>query len=201
LAASYFDNGAVQGWNAVQDATLPGNAFGNTTTANAAICRPGVITATSTACIADDFNIYEAMAELSMNVGGQPLIFSLDYAKNSKADFAASATSPSGLDTAYMGGIQYGRVTGAHSWEVAYIYQKLENDALYGQWIDSDFAGGVTGSKGHVFKVGYGFGRNFRINGTYFMNDQNIDVPVTIGGLPRTDRKYKRLQIDLNVGF
>jgi outer membrane murein-binding lipoprotein Lpp len=201
IAAGYFDHGAVLGYNAVQDATLPGNAFGNTTTANAAICRPGVITATSTACIADDFNIYEVLAELSMQLGGKPLVFSLDYAKNNKADFAASATSPSGLDTAYMGGVQYGRVTTAHTWEVAYVYQKVENDALYGQWVDSDFGAGSTGASGHVFKAGYGFGRNFRINGTYFWNDTNIDIPVTIAGAPVTDRKYKRLQLDLNVSF
>lgn len=201
LAASYFDNGAVQRWNAVQDATLPGNAFGNTTTNSAAVCRPGVITATSTACIANDFNIVEGMAELSVQLGGQPLIFAIDYARNTKADFAAGPTSPSGLDTAYMTGLQYGRVTGRQSWELGYAYQKIENDALYGQWIDSDFAGGVTGSKGHVFKVGYGFGRNFRINGTYFLNDTNIDVPVTIGGVPVNDRTYRRLQIDLNVAF
>ena len=201
VAASYFDHGAVEGYNAVQDATVPGNAFGNTTTASAAICRAGVITATSTACIADDFNIYEVLAELSMQVGGQPLVFSLDYAKNGKADFAASATSPSGLDTAYMAGVQYGRVTAAHTWEVGYVYQKLENDSLYGQWVDSDFGGGATGTKGHVLKAGYGFGRNFRINGTYFFNDTNIDVPVTIAGAPVTERAYRRLQLDLNVSF
>jgi hypothetical protein len=201
VAASYFDHGAVQGYNAVQDATLPGNAFGNSTTASAAVCRPGVITATSTACIADDFNVYEVLAELSTQVAGKPLVFSLDYAKNNKADFAAAATSPSGLDTAYMAGVQYGRVTTAHTWEVAYVYQKLENDALYGQWVDSDFGGGSTGTKGHVFKAGYGFGKNFRINGTYFFNDTNIDVPVTIGGVPVTERAYRRLQLDLNVSF
>jgi hypothetical protein len=201
VAAGYFDHGAVQGYNAVQDATLPANAFGNTTTASAAVCRPGVITATSTACIADDFNIVEGLAELSMQLGGKPLVFSLDYAKNNKADFAASATSPSGLDTAYMAGVQFGRVTTARSWEVAYLYQKVENDALYGQWVDSDFGAGATGSSGHVFKAGYGFGRNFRINGTYFWNDTNIDVPLTVGGVPITDRKYKRLQLDLNVSF
>ncbi len=201
VAASYFDHGAVQGYNAVQDATLPGNAFGNTTTASAAICRAGIVTATSTACIADDFNIVEVLAELSMQVAGKPLVFSLDYAKNNKADFAASATSPSGLDTAYMGGVQFGRVTTANTWEVAYVYQKVENDSLYGQWVDSDFGAGSTGSSGHVFKAGYGFGRNFRINGTYFWNDTNIDVPVTVAGAPRTDRKYRRLQLDLNVVF
>ena len=50
LAAMYYDMGAVQGYNAVQDALVPANAFGNTTTTSAAICRPGIITATSTAC-------------------------------------------------------------------------------------------------------------------------------------------------------
>lgn len=201
VAASYFDHGAVEGYNAVQDATLPGNAFGNTTTTSAAVCRPGIITATSTACIADDFNVYEVLAELSTQLAGKPLIFAADYAKNTKADFAASATSPSGLDTAYNVGVQYGRVTTARSWEVGYLYQKVENDALYGQWVDSDFGGGATGTSGHVFKVGYGFGKNFRINGTYFWNDTNIDVPVTIGGVPVTSRGYKRLQLDLNVSF
>jgi hypothetical protein len=202
LAAMYYDMGAVQGYNAVQDAVLPGNAFGNTTTTSAAICRPGVITTASTACIANDFNVVEAMAELAMQVGGKPLTFGVDYAKNNEADIRASATAPDGLDTALMFGVQYGRVTTAHTWEVAYTYQKLENDSLYGQFVDSDFGAGNTGTKGSVFRFGYGFGRNFRINGTYFVNDLNIDLPTNIAGVgPVTNRKYRRLQIDLNVGF
>jgi hypothetical protein len=200
LAASYYDQGAVQGYNAVQDATLPANAFGNTTTTSAAICRAAIGPA-GTACIADDFNIIEAMAELATTVGGKPLTVSLDYAKNNEADFAASATSPAGLDTAWMAGIQYGRVTTANTWEVAWAYQKLENDALYGQWVDSDFGGGSTGTKGSIFRVGYGFGRNFRVNGTYFLNDTNIDVPTTVSGVTLTGRSYRRWQIDFNVGF
>ena len=196
LAAAYYDHGAVEGYNAVQDATLPGNAFGNTTTASALICRPGIAT-----CIADDFNIYELSGELSMSLAGKPFVFVVNYAKNNEANFAASATSPSGLDTAYAAGFQFGRVTTAHTWEVGYLYQKVENDALYGQWVDSDFGAGSTGSKGSVFKAGYGFGRNFRINGTYFLNDTNIDVPVTASGVTLTNRKYNRWQLDVNVSF
>ncbi|MEJ1965680.1 MAG: hypothetical protein WDO56_30665 [Gammaproteobacteria bacterium] len=42
--------------------------------------------------------------------------------------------------------------------------------------------------------MGYGFGRNFRVNGSYFWNDTNIDIPTTIAGVgPVTERKYKRL--------
>jgi hypothetical protein len=193
LAASYFDHGAVEGYNAVQDAALPGNAFGNTTTTSADICRMGLTT-----CIADDFNIYEGLAELTFQVGGKPLTFVADYAKNTAADFG---TTFKGLDTAYAFGAQYGRVSAFNTWELGYLYQKIENDALYAQWIDSDFGGGSTGTKGHVFRIGYGFGRNFRFNTTYFMNDTNIDVPTTIAGVPITERKYKRLQLDLVASF
>jgi outer membrane murein-binding lipoprotein Lpp len=193
LAAAYFDHGAVEGWNAVQNADIA-NAFGNSTSTSAALCRPGV-----TACIANDFNVIEAFGELTMQLAGKPLAFFVDYAKNNEAN--VSPIADQSLDTAYAGGITFGRVANAHSWEVGYVYQKIENDSLYGQWVDSDFGGGLTGTQGHVFKVGYGFARNFRINGTYFLNDQNIDVPVTIAGAPVNDRKYKRLQLDLNMTF
>jgi hypothetical protein len=194
LAAAYFDHGAVLGWNGVQNADIA-NAFGNSTSTSTAICRPGVA-----ACIANDFNVIEAFGELAMTVGGKPLTFFVDYARNNEAERSPLASDQK-LDTAYSGGIQLGRVTTAHSWEIGYIYEKMENDSLYGQWIDSDFAGGVTGSKGHVFRFGYGFGRNFRFNGTYFLNDTNIDVPTTIGGVAINDREYKRLQLDVNMTF
>ncbi len=59
-----------------------------------------------------------------------------------------------------------------------------------------------SGSNGWVLKAGYGFGRNFRLNATYFFNDQNIDLPTTIAGVgPVTDRKYRRLQVDINMTF
>lgn len=194
LAASYHDHSAVKGYNAVQDAALPANAFGNSTTTAAEICRPGIAT-----CIATDFDIAEAFAEIAFTVGGRPLSFMVDYAQNTAEDITGTGA---GLDTAYSGGVQYGRVANAHSWELGLLYQKLENNALYGQWIDSDFGGGVTGTEGFVFKGGYGFGRNFRVNATYFFNDQNIDLPTTITGVgPVTDRKYRRLQLDLNMSF
>ncbi|HEV7715429.1 MAG TPA: putative porin [Steroidobacteraceae bacterium] len=194
LAAAYFDHGAVEGYNPFQNADVA-NAFGNSTTTSALVCRTGI-----TACLSNDFNVIEAFGELAMNVGGKPLTAFVDYAKNNDAKVSPVAGDQK-LDTAYSAGLQFGRVTTARTWEIGYIYQKVENDALFGQWVDSDFGGGVTGSSGHVFKFGYGFAKNFRVNGTYFLNDTNIDVPVTIGGLPVQDRKYKRLQLDLNMSF
>ncbi len=195
LAASYNDHTAVKGYNAVQDNNVAQNGFGNTTSTSTALCRPRIAT-----CIASDFDIAEASAELVFaNVGGFPLSIMADYAKNTAEDVVGTGA---GLDTAYSAGIQWGRVANAHSWEVGALYEKLENNALYAQWIDSDFAGGVSGSNGWVFKAGYGFGRNFRLNTTYFFNDQNIDLPTTLSGVgPVTDRKYRRLQVDINMTF
>ncbi len=87
LAASYNDHTAVKGYNAVQDGTIVADAanaaFGNTTATSAAICRPPRIAT----CIASDFDIAEASAELAFaNVGGFPLSFMVDYAKNTAED-------------------------------------------------------------------------------------------------------------------
>jgi hypothetical protein len=205
LAAGYFDHNAVEGYNAVQDGNVLANNFGNSITNDPAICRTGILTPTNTVCIANDYDIMQAFGELTTSLAGRPLALFADFAQNDKADFA-STSIPAGLDTAWAAGFQYGRVTGARSWELAYSYHQIEKDALYGQWIDSDFASGVTDGKGSTIRLGYGFGRNFRINGTYFLTKTNMDVATSVtppGGTPivLNERDYKRLQIDVNMGF
>ncbi len=190
VGASYFAYGAVKGYNPLYD----GNAFGNTTTTSTAVCRRGIAT-----CLASDFAIAELFGEFATVLGGYPFTAYAEYAKN------GSATTP--YDKAYSLGFQYGRVANPRSWEVGLIYQKVEKDALFGQFIDSDYGAGNTDSKGFALKFGYAFARNFRINGTYFLNKTNVDVGaanVPIGqGVTKTvfDRDYKRLQLDLNMTF
>ena len=176
----------------MQDANLPANAFGNTTSTTT--CRP-----TITACIASDFDVMQGLAELTLTVANRPLTFFAEYAQNDAAEI--NPVTGDELDSAYAAGIFFGRVSAPRSWEIGYMYQEIENDALYGQWIDSDFGAGSTGSKGHVLRPGFGFNKNFRINGTYFLNDTNIDIPTTINGAPVLDRDYKRLQLDLVASF
>jgi hypothetical protein len=193
LAAGYFDHNAVQGYNTVQDGNVAGStfsAFGNSTST---MCRRGI-----TACIANDFNIIELSAELTTRLAGRPLSLFTDYARNTEADFGETP----GLDTAWAAGFTWGRVSGARTWEIGYIHQVTEKDALFGQWIDSDFAAGLTDGKGGAIRVGYGFGRNFRINGTYYLTKTNVDVPATLPEVGAvTERDYKRFQLDLNMSF
>ena len=186
IGASYFSFGAVKGYNPFYD----GNAFGNTTTTSAAVCRRGI-----SSCLANDYGIFEAIGEFATVAGGYPLTAFADYAKN------RSATTP--YDTAYTLGFLYGRAANPRSWEVGLAYERLQKDALFGQFVDSDILGGNTDGKGFVVRFGYALARNWRINGTYFLNKTNVDVGATVPGVTATvfDRNYKRLMLDLNMTF
>ena len=171
--------------------------------------------AAGTACLASDFNIIEASADLTASLGGKPLRFFIDYAQNQEAEI--NATAQEKLDTAYATGITYGAASAAKgTWEFGVLYQQVEKDALFGQLLDSDFGDGNTDTKGFVFRGGYTVARNWTLNATLFLNDLANDVPqngivvfneataapldtTTINGV--FDRDYKRLQLDLNFRF
>ena len=210
LGATYMDFDGVQGYNPF----FGGNSFGNTTVVgtNNGCSRT---LAAGTACLASDFNIIEASADLTASVGGKPLRFFLDYANNMEAEI--NATAGDKLDTAYAAGITYGAASAAKgTWEAGLLYQQVEKDALFGQLLDSDFGDGNTDTKGFVFRGAYTIARNWTLNATLFLNELANDVPqngivvfngatpadldtTTINGV--FDRDYKRLQVDLNFRF
>ena len=116
----------------------PANAFGNTVTSDPRVCRHTGITT----CLANDYSIAQVIGELGTSLAGQPLTLFVDVARNASAE--RTGATPQDLDTAYGVGVTFGRVTGARSWEVGYLYQEVEKDALFAQWIDSDFGAGAT---------------------------------------------------------
>lgn len=209
LAAAYYDHTAVQGYNPFQGASASSaglGSYGNSTTTSAAICRRAV--ATGGACLANDYNVWEAVGEYQFNVGEQPLLLFANLAKNTTADYSITTTStattiPAGLDTAYALGFTYGRANASipGTWEVGYLHQIVEKDGLFAQWIDSDFAAGNTDGGGGAIRGAYQLSRNWRFNLTYMLNDTNRDVAAAVT-VPSTrnlfNRDYKRLQIDFN---
>jgi hypothetical protein len=185
VGASYFDFTGVQGKNPFYNAI----ANGNTTTTSTAVCSTGIAT-----CLLSDYTQVEGFAEFTTMVGKLPLTVYGDYFKNVDAATA--------FDTAYSAGVMLGRASNPHTWEVGYAYQHQEKDALFGQFIDSDYGGGNTDAEGSILKFNYVFARNYALNLTYFLNETNIDVPVTVAGVGAvTNRNYKRWQIDLNARF
>ena len=183
-AVGYFDVGSVQG-EVTTTSTAPvcaanpaffGGPQGNTTAANLAGCPT----------LVNDFNMIEAVAQAEFTIANQPLQIFAQYIQNEEAD---------DLDTGWLAGFNWGKASNPRSWEFGYAYGLIEKDAQFGQFVDSDFGGGVTDVDGSVFKVGFAPAKNWVLNGTYFMNDRFIDAPGAI------ERGYDRYQVDLNFKF
>ena len=86
------------------------------------------------------------------------------------------------------------------------VSQKVEKDALFGQWIDSDYAAGNTDGDGYTLRGAYQVAKNWKLNVAYHMNETNNDVPLfaIVAGssvVEVYDREYNRLQLDLNYTF
>jgi Putative porin len=193
VAVSYQKNGSVQG-------RATSTFFGSSTNGNS------TKTIGTSTVLRDEFKIAEAFAEYTQTLststfGDLPLGIFAQYAKNSGAAEETSGTAlGKTLDKAYSGGISLGKAAAPGTWEVAYMYQKIEKNALFGQWIDSDFGNGNTDTKGHVIKAGYAPYKNTTVNLTYFINKLNVDAGKPISNNPQ-DRNYDRLQLDFNFKY
>lgn len=128
------------------------------------------------------FSQAELSGELEMDVYGYPVTLFLDYVTNTAADTHADGIAL-GL------GIQRDFEPG--SWHVSYVYQDLDANAVVGAFTDSDFGGGTSDTRGHVFRAGYWFPGGWRIALRYIDAERGraTDLP----------RDYRRLQAD--VGF
>ena len=166
IAGSYYDLAAAQGRRPFfNNASSNGNSL------------------TSTGGLAYDFQVIDLMAEFNTKLGELPLQVWADAAQNRDAE----------LDTAYSFGAVVGKAANAGTWETGFAYQLIEKDALFAQHIDSDFAGGLSDADGWVLRAGYAPLKNWVLNATYFLNNDNRDVGA--------EYDFKRLMLDFNARF
>lgn len=182
MALSYFDHRGVEG-HAVAQSSSVGSLFGNSTKTIG--CRSSL----GGACLANDFDVIEAQGEWRTRMADRPLTLFANYALNT----AASGKEP--LDTAYSVGFTHGRASSStpSSWEWGLVYQLVEKDAMFGQWVDSDWAGGSTDASGYGFRGAYQLNANLRLGWSYMLNELQVDTSA--------GRDYERLMIDLNWSF
>jgi len=192
LAAGYFSYNKVRYQSPFFDGTSNfGNTLLNTTVGD--LCYSTQFSATAPK-LCWGYQVAEGIAEFSTLVDNRPLSVYGDYTHNSEAKNA--------LDTAYSLGFMYGRASDPQTWEMGYYWQRVQKDALFAQYIDSDFGGGNSDAEGGVIKAAYAPARNWTLNLTYFMNKTNLAVPVSVTGMGSVyNREYKRLQLDANVKF
>jgi len=131
-----------------------------------------------------DYHEIEVFAEMTFDLFDRPLMLFGDYVTNTAADEN---------DTGYAIGFKYGKASGKGTWDIGYVYEKLEADAVLGLLTDSDFGGGGTDAKGSIFKGTWAFHKNWNAKFTYFLNE--IDLA---SGNPRD---FDRLQLDLNFKY
>ena len=170
------------------------NSFGNTTYAGTA---PQVGSATSCTRLLSDFNVVTALVQFDTRFGAYPFTVFADYMKNNAAK--ANPTVNKTLDSAAAIGVTFNKAAAAGTWEVSAVYEQNGKDAVFGQFVDSDFGGGVTDAKGFSFKGAWVPATNWTLNGTYFLNKLNYD-----GVAPNSTKHeldYKRVQLDLNYKY
>lgn len=113
-----------------------------------------------------DFRIINPTMELefknpfNLNI---PLTIIGDYAKNS---------DPSSDNKAWRAGLAVGRkVKGVGDWRILGQYTRIEKDALYDAFPDSDFDGGGTNAKGWELVFDYGLAKNVTFSIDYYKTE------------------------------
>jgi hypothetical protein len=188
LAVGEMKHHNVKNFAVVQSGSA-GGFFGNSTK------MVGCVGAT--ACLSNEFEVRNVLAEVTTVVADYPVVAFVDWAENTKA---------AKFNKALAYGVTLGKASLPNSWEVGVVSQKVEKDALFGQWIDSDYAAGNTDGDGYTLRGAYQVAKNWKLNVAYHMNETNNDVPffaIVAGSsvVQVYDREYNRLQLDLNYAF
>jgi putative porin len=129
----------------------------------------------------NNYEELEFFAEIKTKVANLPFSMFVDWVENQDAD---------DNETGFAAGLKLGKAKKPGTWQMAYIYQDLESDAVLGLTTDSDFGGSGTDSKGHIIKGAYALNKNASFAITYFINEN---------GSLETD--YDRLQVDMKFKY
>jgi Putative porin len=177
LAAHYYDLSDGQGRSPFFD----GDPSGNSTVE---VGTPP----NRRAVLADDFDVINFTAELNIRIDTLALQLWADVARN---------VGTAELRDAWSGGVLLGTAVAEGSWELGASYHLIGKDAIFAQLFDSDFAGGLTDSKGWVLRAGYAPKENCIMRATYFINRRFVEVPFG----SNQDTGYQRMQLDFTARF
>jgi hypothetical protein len=130
------------------------------------------------------FSQIELFSELKFDLNGEPLTLFVDHVTNRDADE---------FERGYAIGASFRKASAPGDWNIGYIYQNLEANAVVGAFTDSDFAGGTSDGSGHSLIGGYVFpgGWNFALR--YIIGER--------GEAAGNERDYNRLQADISLRY
>jgi hypothetical protein len=118
--------------------------------------------ASGTATVSD-FNELNPYIELSSSAFGMPVSLWSDWVHN---------TALSDNNDGYQLGVKLGKAATPWSltkgWEAGYFYERLEPNAVFDAFTDSDFGGGGTNHKGNVFYLTLATLKNSSVTAKYY---------------------------------
>lgn len=123
----------------------------------------------------------ELFGEFNFRIGERPAQVFANYVQNLDA---------SDYDVGWVVGANVQFVHGKRPWELGYSYQQLEPDAVFALFTDSDFIGGGTNGRGHIFSGSYSLTKSIAVGGTLFINERG-------GYGPGEWEDYNRLMLDI----
>ena len=164
VGGGYFHYGNLQGFGPLYD----DDPFGNTLD--------------STGAFLYEYKLLEGYAEVGLQAGDRPLTFYGDVVVN---------TDPDEDNTAWLLGVSFGKAKKQWSWRLNYNYRRVESDAVFGLFTDSDFRGGGTAGRGSEFGAALQVADVIQLAGTYFYNWQGLDDGTV----------FERVQLDAKLKF
>lgn len=130
---------------------------------------------------AQDYSVQQVFVNVGTKLVGKPVSFFVDTLKNSKATTG---------DKALAYGVKFGNAVNPKEWDVTVLRQKVEANAQYGLWQDSDIAGGQGDHEGTVVAGTYAVAKGWKLSGKYFDTERGVGK-----------ESYKRVLIDANYSF
>lgn len=146
-----------------------------------------------------EFKQFNPTVELASTVGTVPVALFGDFVQNLGAEVQGD-----GDNRGFAFGIKVGKATVPWSlmkgWEAGYMFERLESDAAYDEFVDSDFGGGGTNRRGNVAWITLATLKNSTFGAKFFFRQ---DAIINQGSGSTLAREFRedRIQLDWVTKF
>jgi len=170
------------------------NAAAGTSTIGNSITAAGLLTT--------PFNILEFTNELAFHAGPIPLSLQGEFVTNTQYNRLAGTAAQRGGRNGYQTGFIAGKAAAKNTWEGAYFYKYLGQNATVANLADDDLGNGGTNRAGHIFWVAYAPRDYVQVKLKYYIT-RVLDQTLTSGGATFTgfNGDTNRLMLDVMLKF
>ncbi len=131
---------------------------------------------------ATEYHEIEGFIQADLSLFRKPLLIMADLVVN---------TDPDDNNVGWLVGFKLGEVKARGSWSLGFNTRRLERDAVYAIFTDSNFGDGGSDSKGHEIKFSVGAMKDVKFSISYFDNIQGL----------ANSNDYDRVMFDISSSF